>query len=284
MEQIIGVFKDYLSVVGYSIGTQSMLPTCVKEFLHYRQCSDVSAVTPSDIRQFYEWLQVRPLKRKEGALSETMITHYMYALRVFFDWLQATGDVPVNPISSLKFKAAVYNSRKPLTREEIGRLFDVATTVKERVVLHLFYSCGLRRSEAVRLQTTDVHVSHQMLYVKRGKNARRRVIPLPNKVAAVFGQYLKYERSRSRKSGSSFMLNCAGRSMRGDSFMRILKRLLSKAGLSKDITLHHLRHSIATHLLHAGMSLGYVRDYLGHLRLESTQIYAVPGAHQLQEL
>jgi len=276
MEQIIGVFKDYLSVIGYSIGTQSMLPTCVKEFLHYRQCSDVSMVRPSDIREFYEWLQVRPLKRKEGTLSEMMIAHYMYALRVFFDWLQAANVVPVNPISSLKFKTAVYNGRKPLSIEEIQQLFDVATTVKERVVLHLFYSCGLRRTEAVRLQVTDVHFSH--------KNARRRVIPLPNKVAVLFGQYIKQERSRSRKSGSSFMLNSAGRPMRGDSYMRILKKLLAKAGLSKDVTLHHLRHSIATHLLHAGMSLGYVRDYLGHRLLESTQIYATPGAHQLQQL
>ncbi|WP_291911505.1 tyrosine-type recombinase/integrase [Chitinophaga sp. CB10] len=284
MKQIIGMFKDYLSVVGYSIGTQSMLPRCVNEFLHYRQCDDVSLVTPTDIRLFYEWLQVRPLKRKEGTLSEMMIAHYMYALRVFFDWLQAMGVQPVNPISGLKFKTAVYNGRKPLSREEIERLFDVATTVKERVVLHLFYSCGLRRSEAVRLQVTDVHLSHQVLYVKRGKNARRRVIPLPNKVVVVLGQYLKHERSRTRKSGSAFMLNRIGHSMRGDSYLLILKKLLSKADLSKDITLHHLRHSIATHLLHGGMSLGYVRDYLGHRHLESTQIYAIPGVHQLQQL
>lgn len=75
---------------------------------------------------------------EKGTLSDAYIGHYLYALRVFFDWLQATGKLPANPISSLKFKTAVYNSRKPLSREEIQRLFDEATTVKERVVLHLF--------------------------------------------------------------------------------------------------------------------------------------------------
>jgi integrase/recombinase XerD len=208
----------------------------------------------------------------------------MYALRVFFDWLQATGMQPVNPISGLKFKRVAHNGRKPLTLQEVQQLFDVATTVKEQVVLHLFYSCGLRRSEAVRLQVTDVHFTHQVLYVKRGKNARRRVIPLPNRVAVVLGGYLKNHRSRLRKAGPAFMLNRVGRPMRGDSYLLILKKLLVKAGLSKDITLHHLRHSIATHLLHGGMSLGYVRDYLGHRHLESTQIYAVAGAHQLRQL
>lgn len=72
--------------------------------------------------------------------------------------------------------------------------------------------------------------------------------------------------------------------MRGDSYVILLKSLLRKAGLRKCISLHHLRHSIATYLLQSGISMDYVRDFLGHKCLESTQIYVRPGLHQLQAL
>jgi site-specific recombinase XerD len=81
------------------------------------------------------------------------------------------------------------------------------------------------------------------------------------------------------------MLNKRGARMSGDGYNKLLKQLIGKTGLSgADITLHHLRHSIATHLLQGGMPLEYVRDFLGHAVLESTQVYAKPTAEQLKKL
>jgi integrase/recombinase XerD len=72
--------------------------------------------------------------------------------------------------------------------------------------------------------------------------------------------------------------------MSGQTYGKLLKRLLHKAGIMEEVGLHHLRHSIATHLLQSGMSLEYVRDFLGHRQLESTQVYARPDAEQLKLL
>ncbi|MFY0256477.1 tyrosine-type recombinase/integrase [Chitinophaga sp. 30R24] len=284
MYQIVGSFKSYLSVLGYSGGTQRSLPACIRDFLAYGQYSSVQAIGPADISMFYEWLHERPLKRGAGTLSEMMIGHYVYALKVFFNWQLESGCILINPLSGLKFTRPVIGYRVPLTLAEVQTLFDAAATLREHAMLHLFYSCGLRRSEAVRLRLSDVHFRGQLLYVRSGKGARRRVIPLPVRVAFSLEQYVLQERGRYWHSGPSFMLNNAGRAMCGDSYAKLLKSLLRKADMRMEISPHYLRHSIATHLLQGGMSMEYVRDFLGHKCLESTQIYARPGAHQIRQL
>lgn len=284
MEQLIGLFKSYLSVVGYSAGVQRTLPACVQEFIYYSQVEDMALVTPQDIAAFYEWLHIRPLKYREGALSNAMISHYVYALRVLFDWLEACGELVQNPVSVLRFKRYAPNSRKPLSVAEVQRLFAAAESLREQVLLHLFYSCGLRRSEGVALQLSDVVIAGQVLYVRRGKNSKRRVIPLTGQVAAALDRYISKERYRVRQRGSAFMLNSKGKPMSGKSYLLLLRRIVTRAGLDQATSLHHLRHSIATHLLHAGAGLEYVRDFLGHSRLESSQIYAKAAITQLPQL
>lgn len=256
-----------------------MLPACIAEFMQYGRFTGLESITATSIRSFYDHLHVRPLKRKVGGLSAMMISHYVYALKVFFEWQEVSGLLDHNPMSGLKFRRAAASSRDPLTVAEVQSLFGAAMCPKEQVMLHLFYSCGLRRSEAAALGVKDVHVKPRLLYVRSGKGAKRRVIPLTQKVADILGSYLEGERNSSSSSSRSFMLNQKGNRMSGSSYNLLLKSLLPKAGLPNGITLHHLRHSIATHLLQGGMSLEYVRDFLGHTHLEATQLYAKISRH-----
>src|SRR5690242_19938572 len=98
------LFKQYLQQSGYSITTQNMLPGCVRDFLQYGRFKGLREVTPIVILEFYEWLHIRPLKRRVGALSAMMISHYVYALKVFFSWQEASGGISYNPMSGLKFR------------------------------------------------------------------------------------------------------------------------------------------------------------------------------------
>lgn len=298
MTTILNQFKAFLYQVGYSEGTQKMLPACVSEFLEFIKVSpfrgdlegsDISYVEQGKVKGFYEYLQTRPLKKRSGALSEMMIQHYMYALKTFFTWLEITEQIDYNPISGMKFKRPKQNVREPLTTEEIKQLFEVTTTLKETALLHIFYSCGLRRSEGEALNINDVHFKQQLLYVREGKGAKRRVVPMTEKVSKDLEDYYLNERTGSTvkkvKDQEAFMLNKTGNRMNGDQSNKLLKFLIEKSGINKpDITLHHLRHSIATHLLQSGMSMEYVRDFLGHSFLETTQIYAKPKAEQLKLL
>lgn len=286
MEPIVLSFKNYLWQAGYSSGTQNMLPALVAEFLQHQHITDICYIEQSQVKSFYAYLPTRPLKLRSGALSEMMIAHYVYALKTFFTWAEKTGQLQYNPISGMKFKTPRQNVRHPLTKEEIAALFTACDTLKQKAVLHIFYSCGLRRSEGEALNISDVHFKSQLLYVREGKGAKRRVIPITDKVTEELHQYYEEERynisASNISAANAFILNSIGNRMSGDGYNKLLKVLLHKAGLSNEITLHHLRHSIATHLLQGGMSMEYVRDFLGHRFLESTQIYA--KATQLQLL
>ena len=285
MQTIVQSFRNYLYEVGYSEGTVKMLPALVREFIDQQNITDLSYIGQQQVRSFYEYLQTRPLLKRRGALSEMTISHYVYALKTFFTWLEVTEQADYNPISGLKFKRPKQNVREPLSKEEVQELFTAATTLKQTALLHIFYSCGLRRSEGEALNTGDVHFKNQLLYVREGKGAKRRVVPMTEKVSKELEAYWLNERTASAarkvKDEDAFLLNRSGGRMNGDQCNKLLKKLLDKAGITKEITLHHLRHSIATHLLQSGMTMEYVRDFLGHSFLETTHIYAKPTYEQL---
>lgn len=285
-ETISNNFRIYLTQLGYGKGSVYMLPECIKDFLDYHHTTDIANLKQPHIQSFYEWLQIRSHKRKQGGLSEIYINHHIYALKMFFTWLEQTGQIKYNPISVMKFKRPQANIREPLSKEEITCLFENSTNTKETALLHLFYSCGLRRSEAEKLNTTDIHFKQNLLYVREGKGAKRRVIPMTARVTKELEDYYKNERNQLKniKDEEAFMFNRIGQRMSGNSYNKALKNILAKAAITKEISLHHLRHSIATHLLESGASIEYVKDFLGHSHLEATQIYTKVYQHQLRKL
>jgi integrase/recombinase XerD len=278
-------FKQHIEQIGYSKSSVNMLPNCVVEFLQYNNINEPKEANQEHIKAFYEYLQNRKHKRKETTLSESFINHNIYSLKVFFNWLEETNQIKYNPISNLKFKRPKPNTREPLTQEEIKELFAATATSKEIAILHLFYSCGLRRTEAENLNSSDIHFTQNLLYVREGKGAKRRVIPITEKVKKELEKYFITERKTNiAKDLEAFTLNASLTRMKGDQYNKILKQILQRTEISKQITLHHLRHSIATHLLENGLSIEFVRDFLGHSYLEATQIYAKVKASKILKL
>jgi integrase/recombinase XerD len=286
MMPLINSFKVYLSQTGYGQSSRSMFPAMIAGFLNYHRLTGVHQITPQHIREYHDHLQHRPHKQQEGGLSESYIYHHVYALKVFFNWMEETGQLKPNPISGMRFSQPVKKSREPLSPEAVLQLFEATETLRERAMLHLFYSCGLRRSEGEALNTRDIHFKQQLLYVRSGKGAKRRVVPMPVQVAADLENYYRQERMHqvARNDESAFMLNQVGRRMSGQVYHLLLKRIIKRAGLEEHISLHHLRHSIATHLLANGLSMELLRQFLGHSFLETTQIYAKVNQQQILKL
>lgn len=279
-------FKTHLQRLGYSESTSKMLPVCIAEFLQQmdiRGIYNVEFIQPRHIKDHYEYLTERPNRTRPGGLSSRMINHHMYAIRLFLTYLQETGQVTINPISGLTFPRAESTEREVLTQKEIKLLYETCKNNKERAVLNLFYGCGLRRSEAVALNLKDISLTISLLYVREGKRAKRRVVPINKSITSSFKHYLHYER-HAGKMETAFMVNAKGRRMQGDTYNNLVKKLVDYAGIEKQISLHNLRHSIATHLLESGLSVEYVRDFLGHKNLEATQVYTRISNQRLQQL
>jgi integrase/recombinase XerD len=204
-----------------------------------------------------------------------MINTYMHAVNGFFIYLQQSGYLGENPFSSLYFPRPETREREILTRAEIEKLYNASETLRDRAMLGLFYGCGLRASEGEKLDRSDMNFRAGILYVREGKGKKRREVPLSVSVAGDLKNYLYQERPEyvHKQGEEAFLLNSLGERMSADTCRRKLKILLKKASLKKEISLHSLRHSIATHLLENGMSVEYIRDFLGHKYLETTQIY-----------
>lgn len=275
-------FRIHLERLGYSRTSINMLPSCVKEFLEFT-AKPVQEIQSKDITNYHEYLKERPNKRTKGGLSESYINHHIYSLKLFFGWQQEKGAITENPISSLEFKAPTSKPREILSTEEIKILYNACETLKERAVLSLFYGCGIRRSEGEKLNLKDIHFRSNLLYVREGKGNKRRAVPLSPQVKKDLWNYATKERE-TKENETAFMTNKIKERTRGSSYNKILKSILEKTGIKKEITLHCLRHSIATHLLESGLSVENVRDFLGHKHLESTQIYTRVKSKQIWTL
>jgi integrase/recombinase XerD len=273
--QLIDEYNSYLNQIGYSTSTIQSNLRVLHRFLTYAPIS-IENISPMHILQFYEHLkQLKNLKKPTENVSECYVYAHVSALKIFFNWLETSQQITINPISTLKFKKPIYQVRIPLTQEEIQELFSAAISLKETAILHLFYSCGLRVAEAANLQTKDIHWHENMLYVREGKGKKRRVVPITDKVSKALESYWKYERSilAIKNANEPFILGNYGLKQNNSSFDKTIKRILKRTNIARTVSPHYLRHSIATHLLSSGISLENVRQFLGHSCLETTQIY-----------
>lgn len=260
-------------------------------FLEGRLVKDLNEVTPKEITEYYGYLKTRPCHTRAGTLSESMQQQHLWALKVLFSFLLTEGSIDADPFSILQFPKPQKKERAVLSRKEIAGLYGASETNRDKALLGLLYGCGLRKSEAEALNVKDISFRSKLVYVRSGKGKRRRVVPVTEKVMEDLKGYYYQERvhmlhkQRVHPSApqQAFLLNVNGTRMMGQSFYRRLRVLVLKAEIRDPgrVTLHSLRHSIATHLLDGGVSVEQVRDFLGHTNLESTQVYTRVGRKQL---
>jgi integrase/recombinase XerD len=214
-------------------------------------------------------------------LSENFIRHHLFSLSLFYELLLETGVVDKGIVIS-KFQVKQTANKEVLNRKELHLLQQNCTKPLEACIIALGYGCGLRRNEMVQLNIDDIRLSEQVLVVKCGKNGKSREVPIAGKLIPVLKEYLIAERP-CRIIGSempdAFFLSNTGKRMSGNYLNKSLKKIAGRCDnqqlQSKRITLHTLRHSIATHLMESGGGFEQVRQFLGHAEIDTTQLYAI---------
>jgi len=291
-------YYQYLLKLGYHPHTSRSRYGYITEFLNWLEQKgilDISQITTSQLKDYYDYLNSRPSKNQETTLSEKTTFEHLRNIQKLFTMLQKKGVVKANPYGRLNIKAPrPTKERIILTQEEIKQLYKVAESAQERSILSLAYGCGLRSSELSKCNVEDVKLKAKILIVPNGKGLKRRVVPMSKGVVKDLADYYYQEREnlklgRDYKPGSkAFMLHDQGGRMQKWTYNKYLKRMIARTDnysmKIKGITIHSLRHSIASHLIQQGVAVEQVRLFLGHSQLETTQIYTHINQEQLSKL
>ncbi|HEX8549494.1 MAG TPA: tyrosine-type recombinase/integrase [Cytophagaceae bacterium] len=287
-------FLDHLLTLGHKHHGAKLKIRYIKEFFQFTEATGIQhlqTITAAHINEYYQYLVKRPNKNNGEALSLKTVNHHMRSIELFFIMLQSKGELEVNPTSTLKFPypTSTEETRKVLSQEEIKELYNHCQSFQERAILGLAYGCGLRASELVSCNMEDIRLREGIIIVASGKLNKRRVVPMSSKVIKDLSDYFYQSRMHAETTeGKAFILHSKGKRMKKHTYNKILKRIIerteNKSIKAKQISIHNLRHSIATHLIEQKMPLEQVRMFLGHSQLETTEVYTHISQNQLQQL
>lgn len=290
IDHLLEGFESYNLTKGIKPKTIRNQGTLVTEFLQFyfvKTNKSIAEANEVDLRRYFLHIHQRKKLRGAGVMKGTSPDHHLTALRGFFDWLYKIGGIylhplPVNFLVSLPSEP-VYG----LSRAEVKLLFDSTNSITERIILHLHYSLGLRRAESFKLTIDEVLLEKKIIIVKNGKFGKRREIPLLDSIITDFVRYSDYRTDIISSTGlkhNYFLINSKGEQPDYAFAYGLIKSISKRAGvLGGHVTLHQLRHSIATHLKEAGMSLERVKQLLGHLNEATTMGYMNASTHQLKK-
>ncbi len=172
-----------------------------------------------------------------------------------------------------------------LSREEVRRVLRVVRHPVRRMALTTIYAFGLRLGEGLRLETGHLSSDRQVVSVKSGKGAKDRTVPLPGPLLLRLRQYWKTERPAS--TTKLLFVGDEGKSIHETTLQKTFTVASKEAELPRHATIHTLRHSYATHLIEAGVSLRAMQDILDHTNLKTTEVYmhlTMPGRERVQEV
>ena len=267
-KEILIHFEQYVFAKGLKKHTCLELSFCVKEFLLYLESNSIvnfEIISEATISNYYHYLTNRKKYNAIGKLSGSTPNHHVYALKTLFAWMYTIDAISYNPLLDLQLPKSYSTKTSALPKEVIKKLFSVAQSDLERVVLAIYYGCGLRRTEGVNLLVSDIDLHASQVLVRKGKFNKRRLVPINKSILLHFQIYYYSEHQNRIDKDVPFLLHADSKPMRGNQAYIIIKNLRQRAGLNQfHITLHVLRHSIATHLFESGLSIELIQKFLGH--------------------
>ncbi len=240
----------------------------LEEFLYITE-KKTEEIDYLDIRGYLAALHGRNLKKSS-------ISRKLSAVRSFYKFLHREGYVKSNPSRLVSTPRAEKKLPRFLTIDEVFSLMempkgDTFKPARDRAILELLYSSGLRVSELTSLDISDLDVKESLVRV-RGKGRKERIVPVGSKAMEAFRNYLP-ERMAVKKKSSALFLNFRGGRLTQRSVRRIVLFYSRMFNLKGDLSPHTLRHTFATHLLHEGADLRSIQELLGHSSLSTTQKY-----------
>lgn len=234
--------------------------------------NDASLATKTTILSYLLSLQ------KKGKASST-VSRTLASLRSFYLFMMQNGRVTSNPTSNLEAPHVEKKIPQILAGAEVERLLEQPDTsdnkgIRDKAMLELLYATGIRVSELINLDITDINIPMSFIRCRGGR--KERIIPMGNKAKEALLDYIKNARCCMLKNEdeTALFVNCNGLRLSRQGFWKLIKHYRSEAGIQAEITPHTLRHSFAAHLLENGADLHSIQEMMGHADISSTQVYS----------
>lgn len=283
-EDILNDFCDYLKIdKRYSDLTVESYRTEIKGYLDFFKEKNIKVkdIKNSDIKDYLAYI-------KKGETSERTLAHNVSVIRTFYKFLLTLKIIERNPTEFLELPKLRKKLPTVLSKEEVEKLLDIDLTdcysYRNKAMLELLYSTGLRVSELVNLELSNIDLENCTLKTI-GKGNKERIIPISDYALYYVEKYInEYRGSMLKKGVNNYVfINNHGNVMTRQGFFKIIKKLASEKNIKTPISPHTLRHSFATHLLDYGADLRSIQEMLGHSNLSTTQIYTHVSSEHLKD-
>ena len=263
-------FKNYLISQRYSPNTIKTYTDALGVFFHYHSNKVPEQLGISEIIEF----NTGYILRKN--LSASYQNQVINAIKLFYR-NRFNRVMDLNNIQRPRREKRLPNV---LSKQEIKAIIEAPANIKHRAMLSLIYACGLRRSELLNLKLSDVLSNRNLLFIRQSKGKKDRVVPISDKIIEMLREYFKAYRPKTWLFEGQF----PNTKYSEKSLENVLKQSLAKAKIKKNVSLHWLRHSYATHLLESGTDLRYIQELLGHASSRTTEIYTHVSTKNLQQI
>jgi integrase/recombinase XerC len=275
-------FYRYLDVEkGVSYNTKRAYKGDIEDFVRFVENSPHDIVDHHAIRLYivdiYKSLKKSSLSRKVSSI------------KVFFKFMKKKGFIDENTALVIKNPKAEKHLPKFYTIDEMFHFLDYLPkegwlNIRNRAIFELMYSSGMRAQEALSVNLDDLHLEGMWVKV-RGKGGKERILPFGEKAKKVLEDYLNLVKGTGRYSAASpLFINIRGGRLSYRGLLKIMKKHQIKAHLFKNLALHGIRHSFATHMLDGGADLRSIQELLGHSKLSTTQKYTHVSMDKLMEI
>jgi site-specific recombinase XerD len=253
---------DELERRNYASSTADAYVHALKEFAaHFRRPPD--QLGPKQISEFQLHL-LRDLK-----LAPLTVRQHIAAVRFFFVHTLKRHYPP----GEFRYPKSPKKLPIILSKEEVRRMIDAATTLLHRTLLMILYSTGMRRAEVTRLKVSDIDSERMVIHIRQGKGSRDRDVPLSPKLLETLREYWRWKKPREYLFPGETYRGSKCQHLTSKAVYHAVKGAARRAGIQKNVGPHTLRHSFATHLLESGADLRTIQLLLGHASLNHTTVY-----------
>jgi integrase/recombinase XerD len=285
-------YLQNLAVRNYTADTIEGRKDALKVFLLWaieRDLTEPNAITKLILESYQRHLW-RWRKQNGKPLGISTQRGRLSTVKDFFAYLVKSNHIPANPASELEMPRSEKRlPKEPLGLNQIKSILAVPDTsdplgIRDRAMLELFYSAGLRRSELAKLSLEDLNRERQTLQIRQAKHHKDRVVPVGNRALHWLERYLEESRPKLllQPNEKALFLSSYGEAFNPDVLSRMVTKFIKQAEIERQGSCHLLRHTCATHMLEGGADIRFIQQLLGHEKLETTAIYTQVSIEQLK--